>query len=713
MKTVHLYIGLCIAVLLSACTKELVYETEDGQADFANGQAVVILVEPGTLWEQLSKANDLMALTSLTISGPINGTDLKLIREMAGADSVGNETRGQLVKLDLSAAQFVKGGSNPFVYESDPCPMNEDNAIPNYGFGYCKLKEICLPENISRFGSQAFFHCDSLQTVNIPKSLEEMSISTFCYCSNLNSILVFPETVTSIPDYTFYECQSLTNITLHNKITNIGSYAFYECRKITDFGSTLPALDSIAPYSFAGCYKLKQAYLPKRMTIVPERAFYFCGDIKSVDLTGKAEIDNYAFYHCTELTSVTMSEGLQTIGGYAFGKTALEGTLSLPASVREVGFGSFSETYITEVKINSDIALSQSNSVSESDTFYRCNKLRIVTITEGVTAIDLAFGFCKALTTIVLPSTLKRIGEEDDVIHWNRGYVFANCTALKTISLPEGLELLGRGAFQGCTNLKTVTFPSSLKKIDTSAFRECTSFSNITIPQQIEEIGAYAFSRCTSLSQINVLAPLKEIPQGMFEDCTALKTVSIPSMVTEIGYEAFKGSGIADITLPDGLTYIGDMAFMNCQSLTKIELPSSLKKIEDNAFFGCTNLTDVTFKDNCAIITIGNSCFYQCTSLKNIVLPSALQTIGQNVFDTSGLQSVTLPASVTTIGDGCFANCRRLAMVTNLAPQPQDIKPTVFSGILLPRLTLRVPSSVINAYQGAAVWSGFGQIMGL
>ena len=199
----------------------------------------------------------------------------------------------------------------------------------------------------------------------------------------------------------------------------------------------------------------------------------------------------------------------------------------------------------------------------------------------------------------------------------------------------------------------------------------------------------------------------------MFEDCTALKSFSIPSTVTEIGYEAFKGSGIADITLPESLTDISNMAFMNCQSLTEISIPSSVKKIQDNAFSGCTNLEDVTFGDNSILTTIGNGCFYQCTSLKDVVLPSAVQTIGQNVFDTSGLQNITIPATVTTIGDGCFANCRRLATVTNLATQPQNIQASVFTGISLPQLTLRVPLSATSAYKGAAVWSGFGQIVGI
>lgn len=715
MKKTHLYICLCLAALLSACTKELEYESEQSRAVFANGEATVTLAEAGTLWEQLARADNLMALTKLTVSGPINGTDLKLIREMAGADSVGNETRGKLEILDISQASLVKGGENPFVYNGTPCPMDEDDAIPRFGFGYCKLREIRLPESIKIFGDQAFFECDSLETINIPASLEEMYNSVFYNCGKLSSPIVVPQSITHINNYTFSGCESLTSITLHDKVTEIGKSAFYGCKKITDLGSSLPALASIGESSFSHCTRLKNAYIPTKMTSIPNYAFNLCQYITSVDLTGKTEIGKYAFSGCARLASAKLSSYVQVIGAYAFANTVLSGTLSLPASMKECGWGSFYSTNITAVEINSDIALGERPDVNiVYNTFGYCKKLRTVKIAEGVTEVNLPFDHCTALTQISFPSTLRRIGEENDLLeYFKRSHLFAYCTALESVSLPEKLEFIGQSAFRGCSNLKSITFPSSMNTIDSYAFIDCTSLTEVTIPEQVEKMGAYIFKGCTSLTKLNMLAPLKEVPQGLFEDCTALKSFTVPATVEKIDYESFKGSGIADITIPEGVSVIGNMAFMNCLSLTKIVYPSSLKNIYDNAFSGCTNLADVTFKDNCALEAIDNGCFYQCSSLQDIVLPQAVQSIGQNAFDTSGLRSIAIPASVTTIGDGCFANCRRLATVTDLATQPQNIQASVFTGVSLPQLTLRVPLSATSSYQGAAVWSGFGQIVGI
>ena len=150
MTRFHYLLMLCCFLVFEACTKELVYESPiEYHNSFIDGKAEVTLEEAGTLRQKLSIVDDLMSLTSLTIKGPINGSDLKLIREMAGADVEGNRTAGSLLSLDLSQARFVSGGDIPFLYNGkEPCPIEEDNVVPRYGFGYCKLKIILLPDSI-------------------------------------------------------------------------------------------------------------------------------------------------------------------------------------------------------------------------------------------------------------------------------------------------------------------------------------------------------------------------------------------------------------------------------------------------------------------------------------------------------------------------------------------------------------------------------------
>jgi len=715
MKKAIVQISLFTAVLLSSCTKELVYEPSGGRVAFADGKATITLGEAGTLEERLSAATDLMELTSLCISGPVNGSDLKLIREMAGADSVGNETHGKLESLDLSKAQIVKGGDVHFVYEDEKCYIDEDNTLPRYAFGYCKLKEIVLPEEITALGSQAFYHCDSLVSVNIPSSLQQIGRSAFCYCSKLTSPITIPSAVSIIPSYTFYECNALPQITLSDNVTTIGSYAFYRCQKITDVGSSLPSLDSIAAHVFQGCYRLQQAYLPRRMTIVPEYAFASCNAIQNVDLTGKTIIGKYAFNGCNKLTTAVLPNELKVIGAYAFANTKLTGTLSLPCSVREVGYASFYSTDISAVEINSDIALGERPDVNVVyDTFAYCNSLKSVKIAEGCTVINLPFNNCKALSSIQLPSTLKSIGEEHDFLDFlSPSGIFSYCTALKSITLPDGLELIGYRTFRGCTALTDVSIPIGVRKIDAQAFYNCSSLTKIVIPKQVSEIESYVLAGCSSLTDVQILSPIEEIPQGMFENCTNLTSFTIPTAVKTIGYESFKGSGLITMTLPEGITSIGDMAFMNCELLKDVHLSTTIEMIEPSAFSGCTSLVSVNFADDCKLTTIGNSCFYQCTSLNTIELPAAIRVIEANVFDTSGLTSIKIPALVSTIGDGCFANCRRLLSFTNLAMTPQAVSSTVFSGVPLQQATLRVPADAESVYRSTPVWNTFGRIEAL
>lgn len=96
-----------MGLAFSACSKELAYESSS-EVIYNDGKAEVILLEAGTLKQQLSHIDDMMLLQSLVITGPINGSDLKLIRELSGADSIGNETNGHLEYIDLSNAYFVK-----------------------------------------------------------------------------------------------------------------------------------------------------------------------------------------------------------------------------------------------------------------------------------------------------------------------------------------------------------------------------------------------------------------------------------------------------------------------------------------------------------------------------------------------------------------------------------------------------------------------------
>lgn len=105
--------------------------------------------------------------------------------------------------------------------------------------------------------------------------------------------------------------------------------------------------------------------------------------------------------------------------------------------------------------------------------------------------------------------------------------------------------------------------------------------------------------------------------------------------VTQIQYEAFSGTDIVSVKMPDTVTYMGVAAFRGCSSLTTIDLSQSLTTIDTEAFNNCTKLSEIKLPD--ALVSICDRAFLNCTSLENINIPESVTQIGNNVFEGSGI----------------------------------------------------------------------------
>lgn len=648
-----------LVFILLSCTKELIYTHSEEEAltpkiEEKGDSVSVSLSAPGTLSLQLSDMF-VMDIKTLIVEGSLNGTDLKLIREMAGCDSKGNETEGKLRKLNLSKAHLVKGGDAPFIYNDTPCNITKDNVIPYFGFAYCKLKEIILPEDIVEFYSQSFYHCDSLTTINIPTSLRRMGWSVFLGCSSLSCPIVIPEGVLEINNYAFYGCEELNEIVLPNTIESIRYAGFADCENITSLGSDLPQLKCIEEYAFYKCRKLKSATIPKEMDSIPRAAFYDCRALTYADISGKKKIGKYAFYGCSMLKSIHLSTPLEEIGDSAFYDAGLTMDLVLPSSVKYIGYGAFNSTNVTSVEICSDI---QTNELA-----------------------------------------------------WGVGH-FGSCKNLRSVKVREGCKRLEL-SFSNCSSLVDVQLPEQLKNLPAFAFNSCTALSHIHIPETVTEIGAYALSGLEKLENIQLPSRLLVIPQGLLSGCTSLRNIEIPAGVTLIDYEAFEKTGLTTITLPKGVAEIDRYAFRECKGLQSINLPAALKKIGDGAFSECASLKDINVDSNCKLEEIRDNAFFKCSDLKEISLPSTVTTIGNYAFSTTGLTDITLPATLTIIGDQCFAHCGRLSSITNLSIIPQEITVSVFEGLALNTITLKVPLESIDSYKKMPVWGDFSKIIAM
>lgn len=144
------------------------------------------------------------------------------------------------------------------------------------------------------------------------------------------------------------------------------------------------------------------------------------------------------------------------------------------------------------------------------------------------------------------------------------------------------------------------------------------------------------------------------IGDGAFENCTS---------VTRIVYAGFSSSAsLNNITLPASVTSIGKRAFSGCTKVTSVILPDNVTTIGASAFNGCTSLTGISLPNGAT--NIGSGAFSGCTSLTGITLPEGVTKLSDNVFNgCASLTNVAIPNSVTGIGAGAFSGCTSVANI--------------------------------------------------
>jgi len=132
-------------------------------------------------------------------------------------------------------------------------------------------------------------------------------------------------------------------------------------------------------------------------------------------------------------------------------------------------------------------------------------------------------------------------------------------------------------------------------------FNGDTSIKSVVTSSPLWNIGEYAFSGCTNLESIELNFALQTIGVGAFMGTHSLKDVNLETtVVTEIKAHTFMNSGIKVVTLPDTCEKIGNYAFGQCSSLTKITIPSSVTEIHDDAFKGTNNVVIYCYTDSYA-----------------------------------------------------------------------------------------------------------------
>lgn len=590
-------------------------------------------------------------------------------------------------------------------------------SIGDYAFsGCCGLTSIKIPDSVTSIGNGAFSGCSGLTTITIPSGVRSLSKRAFSSCSGLTAITIqtgvraigdeafkgcarltsitIPASVTLIGNYAFGDCSDLTSITIPDSVTSIGSEAFWGCRSLTS--ATIPnGVTRIGNCTFYGCRGLTSIKIPDSVTSIGDSAFENCRSLTSIRIPdGVTSIDDEAFRGCSGLASVTIPDSVTSIGDYAFyGCNGLT-SLTIPDSVTSIGKCAFSDCNglvnaggfvivngmlynytgnATEITIPEDV-----RSIG-TFAFNGCSSLKSVTIPSCVTNVAYqAFYKCSNLTSATVSACLTR---------GRMSSAFAGCGNLISVTIQDGVTIIGDSAFKDCRSLTSITIPDSVTSIGDSAFSSCSGLTSIKIPDGVTSIGYNAFYGCSGLTEITIPDSVTSINCSAFDGCTALAydTTSIPGLTLIDGWVvrcdsnwsidstltgikgivggAFSGCGLTSVRVPTTWSHIGDSAFRGCSHLTSVTIPSGVTRIGDYAFYGCSSLTSI--KIPAGVTSIGNSAFEDCISLTTIAIPDGVTRIGDDAFsDCSKLTSVTIPNSVTSIGDDAFCHCRSLTSIT-------------------------------------------------
>ena len=203
----------------------------------------ITLSEAGELSNLLSD-EEKMNLTSLKIEGPLNGDDIKLLRQMSGCSDF--DQIGSLEILDISKASIISGGSAYYNQE-----YTTNNVIGNsMFFESSKLKKIILPDNTTSIGASAFAN-SNISTISIPDNVTSIGAFAFSECSNLETCIL-PNQLTKIEESTFQKCIKLQTVEIPSSVIHIYDWAFYGCSSLTTI--KLPdVFYYIGERAFSGC----------------------------------------------------------------------------------------------------------------------------------------------------------------------------------------------------------------------------------------------------------------------------------------------------------------------------------------------------------------------------------------------------------------------------------------------------------------------------
>lgn len=246
-------------------------------------------------------------------------------------------------------------------------------------------------------------------------------------------------------------------------------------------------------------------------------------------------------------------------------------------------------------------------------------------------------------------------------------------------------------------------------EIASATIPEKVNYCDITYV--VKRIGAGAFEDCYALTSVTIPNSITSIESFAFKNCQSLNSINIPKSVVFIKPTAFSNSGIYndESNWEDSVLYISDCLIQAKRGLTGSYIVKEGTRLIINEAFAGSNLTDITIPNTVTDIGVGA---FQYSALTSIIIPNGVTKIWAGAFHhCTSLKSVTLPNSITQIQRDAFRDCTALTTVVCEAVQVPDCQHNIFANIPFLEATLYVPKESLEEYKSAIYWKDFGTIL--
>ena len=509
--------------------------------------------------------------------------------------------------------------------------------IDEWAFEYAdNLGSVVLPCTVKNIGYGAFYGCYNLREIEIPDGIIRIEDYAFAECNLswncMGSDFVLPNSITHIGNGAF-ALTNISNIVLPSGLTTIKGDTFDFCESLTEI--TIPSsVTTIEDRAFNGCSNLQNVYFDgtkeelelvnvedetlKSLTInyksfVGAVVNGTCGTNVSweinengtLTISGEGTMDDwfgsdYApwYSYKDNIYHVIINDGVSNIGAWAFYECTNIESIELSNSILNIGEGAFDSC-----KNLKEVVVPDSVAKIDDWTFNGCSKLEQITLSNQLTSIgEGAFNSCYNLSGIILPETLQTIGER----------AFAYCTSLEKISIPNDISILKDRIFDGCRNLKEVFISNGLKSIGELTFNGCLYLTQINVSadnpylcsidgvlfdKNIKELIHYPHGK--SAEKYVVPESVLSINDDAFYDNYTLKEIDAKNVVNIGNYVFRNATALQKITFERIIT-IGVGAFYDCPNMESIYLPSTLKNVGESAFHLADGLTIYGYENSYA-----------------------------------------------------------------------------------------------------------------